>query len=218
MILLRDSLTLNVSNTETHAMNEYRIEKDSLGEVKVPHDAYWGAQTQRAIDNFPVSAITFPPVFIRSMALIKRASAGVNRDLRLLDEKIFGAIVRVCDEIIGGNLSDQFPLDIFQTGSGTSTNMNVNEVIATRSNELLTGSKHARNPVHPNDHVNLGQSSNDVIPTAIHIAAYLHTTEALLPALEFLHTTIKDKQKKYANIVKTGRTHLMDAMPITLGQ
>ena len=199
-------------------MNKFRIEEDSLGEVRVPHDAYWGPQTQRAVDNFPVSGMTFPPVFIRAMVLIKRACAGVNRDLRLLDAKISDAVVRVCDEIIGGGLSDQFPLDVFQTGSGTSTNMNVNEVIATRANELLTGSRHAKNPVHPNDHVNLGQSSNDVIPTAIHIAAYLLTTETLLPALELLHGAIRDKQKKYANIVKTGRTHLMDAMPITLGQ
>jgi fumarate hydratase class II len=199
-------------------MNNFRIEKDSLGEVKVPLEAYWGAQTQRAIDNFPVSGFRFPPVFIRSMALIKLASAGINRDLRLLEVRLADAIIRACEEIIDGNLSDQFPLDIFQTGSGTSTNMNVNEVIATRANEILTGSKHTKNPVHPNDHVNLGQSSNDVIPTAIHISASLHTQEALLPALETLHTAIRTKQRKYAGLVKTGRTHLMDAMPMTLGQ
>jgi fumarate hydratase class II len=199
-------------------MNNFRIEKDSLGEVKVPLEAYWGAQTQRAIDNFPVSGYRFPPVFIRSMAQIKQAAADVNRDLRLLEVRLANAIIRACKEIIDGNLSDQFPLDVFQTGSGTSTNMNVNEVIATRANEILTGSRHSKNPVHPNDHVNLGQSSNDVIPTAIHISAYLLTQEALLPALETLHTAIRNKQRKYAGLVKTGRTHLMDAMPITLGQ
>ncbi len=199
-------------------MNNFRIEKDSLGEVKVPADAYWGAQTQRAIENFPVSGFTFPPVFIRSMALIKQACAGVNRDLRLLDARVADAIVRACQEIVDGKLGSQFPLDVFQTGSGTSTNMNVNEVVATRANEMLTGSKHTKDPVHPNDHVNLGQSSNDVIPTAIHLSAYLHTHEVLLPALDTLHTAIRNKQRKYAGLVKTGRTHLMDAMPITLGQ
>ncbi len=199
-------------------MSTFRTEKDSLGEVKVPAEAYWGAQTQRAIENFTVSGFRFPPVFIRSVVLIKEACAGVNKDLHLLDGRIADVIVRACEEIIGGKLADQFPLDVFQTGSGTSTNMNVNEVIATRANEILTGSKHTKDPVHPNDHVNLGQSSNDVIPTAIHLAAALHTHEILLPALETLHAAIRNKQKKYASLVKTGRTHLMDAMPITLGQ
>ncbi len=199
-------------------MNHFRTEKDSLGEVRVPQDAYWGAQTQRAIENFPVSGYQFPPVFIRSMALIKKACAEVNRELHLLEPKIADAIFRACDEIVEGRMNGQFPLDVFQTGSGTSTNMNVNEVIATRANELLTGSKHTKDPVHPNDHVNLGQSSNDVIPTAIHVAAFIHTREAFLPALDMLHAAIKNKQKKYANLVKTGRTHLMDAMPVTLGQ
>ncbi|HTP12384.1 MAG TPA: class II fumarate hydratase [Bacteroidota bacterium] len=199
-------------------MSAVRTEKDSLGEVKVPADAYWGAQTQRALDNFPVSGFRFPPVFIRSVVLIKHACAGVNKDLRLLDARTADAIIRTCEEIAAGKFSDQFPLDIFQTGSGTSTNMNVNEVIATRTNETLTGSRHTREPVHPNDHVNLGQSSNDVIPTAIHVAAVLHTRDTLLPALELLHTAVRNKQRKYSALVKTGRTHLMDAMPITLGQ
>lgn len=199
-------------------MNNSRIEKDSLGEVKVPRDAYWGAQTQRAIENFPVSGLVFPPVFIRSLALIKRACAAVNKKLNLLEPRLADTIIQVCDEIVEGKLDGQFPLDIFQTGSGTSTNMNINEVIATRANEILTGSKHTKNPVHPNDHVNLGQSSNDVIPTAIHVAACLQTRERLLPALEVLLTTMKEKQKRYKTLVKTGRTHLMDAMPITLGQ
>jgi fumarate hydratase class II len=189
-----------------------------MGEVKVPKDAYWGAQTQRAVENFPVSGIVFPPVFVRSMGLIKHACAAVNQELGLLDSRFAEAIVRACDEIMEGKFNDQFPLDIFQTGSGTSTNMNANEVIATRANEMLTGAKNTKTPVHPNDHVNMGQSSNDVIPTAIHVSACLQTRELLLPALRVLHTTILDKAKKYGSLVKTGRTHLMDAMPITLEQ
>ncbi len=199
-------------------MNEYRIEKDSLGEVRVPNDAYWGAQTQRAVENFPVSGIVFPPVFIRSIGLIKHACARVNQELGLLEPRIADAIIRACDGIIAGTFHDQFPLDIFQTGSGTSTNMNANEVIATRANEILTGTKHTGKPVHPNDHVNMGQSSNDVIPTAIHVSACLQTKERLIPAMKVLHAAIRDKEKKYSALVKTGRTHLMDAMPITLGQ
>ncbi len=199
-------------------MNECRIEKDSIGEVKVPKDAYWGAQTQRAIDNFPVSGIVFSPVFIHSLATIKRACANVNQELGLLEPRIAVAIIRSCDEIIEGKFNDQFPVDVFQTGSGTSTNMNVNEVIATRSNEILTGAKQTVTPVNPNDHVNMGQSSNDVIPSAIHISAYLQTKNLLLPALEVLHKTIESKQIQYGTLVKTGRTHLMDAMPITLEQ
>jgi fumarate hydratase class II len=199
-------------------MNECRIEKDSIGEVKVPKDAYWGAQTQRAIDNFPVSGIIFSPVFIRSLATIKRACANVNQGLGLLEPGIAVAIIRSCDEIIEGKFNDQFPVDVFQTGSGTSTNMNVNEVIATRSNEILTGAKQTITPVNPNDHVNMGQSSNDVIPSAIHISAYFQTKNLLLPALEFLHKTIVNKKVRYGTLVKTGRTHLMDAMPITLEQ
>jgi fumarate hydratase class II len=199
-------------------MQSFRTEKDSLGEIRVPNNAYWGAQTQRAIENFPVSRMTFPPVFIRSLALIKRASARVNRRLGLLDSKRAGAIIRACDEIVAGKFNDQFPLDVFQTGSGTSTNMNANEVIARRANEILTGTRDSKSPVHPNDHVNMGQSSNDVIPTAIHVSAYLQTHEQLLPALTFLHKTIADKANKYRRVVKTGRTHLMDAMPITVAQ
>jgi fumarate hydratase class II len=199
-------------------MTEYRTEKDSLGEVRVPRDAYWGAQTQRAVENFPVSGITFPAVFVRSLGLIKHACAAVNSDLGLLNPGITDALLHACDEVIEGKFSDQFPLDIFQTGSGTSTNMNANEVIATRANELLTGTRNTRTPVHPNDHVNMGQSSNDVIPTAIHVSAYLQIKELLLPAMAFLHKTIIDKQDECASVVKTGRTHLMDAMPITLEQ
>jgi fumarate hydratase class II len=199
-------------------MEQHRIEKDSLGEVKVPKNAYWGAQTQRGIENFPVSGTVFPPVFIRSVALIKKACASVNRELGLLEPRLADVIVQVCDEIAGGKLGDQFPLDIFQTGSGTSTNMNVNEVIATRANEILTGGRHTRTPVHPNEHVNVGQSSNDVIPTAIHVAACLQVRDQLLPAMEGLGKAIRAKQKRYGSVLKTGRTHLMDAMPMTLAQ
>jgi fumarate hydratase class II len=196
----------------------YRIEKDSHGEVQVPADAYWGAQTQRAIENFPVSGLRFPSVFIRALGFIKLACAKVNKEGRKLDNKLADAISDVSREIMEGKLDDQFPLDIFQTGSGTSTNMNANEVIATRANEMLTGSKQAKSPVHPNDHVNMGQSSNDVIPTAIHIASMLQTRELLLPAVEALQKAIREKSQKYVSLVKTGRTHLMDAMPITLEQ
>jgi len=207
-----------MQRSDKNALDKFRIEKDSLGEVQVPQVAYWGAQTQRAIENFPVSGIRFTAAFIRSLVLIKKASASVNRRLGLLDTRRAAAIVRACDEIVEGRLNEQFPLDIFQTGSGTSTNMNANEVIAIRSNEILTKIKDSRSPVHPNDHVNLGQSSNDIIPTAIHVSAHLETSEVLLPALELLYKTINVKEKEIGTVVKTGRTHLMDAMPITLGQ
>ncbi len=199
-------------------INAQRVEKDSIGEVKVPEESYWGAQTQRAIDNFHVSGIVFPMAFIRAIAIIKKACATVNLEQGLLEPRIAGAIEQACDEIIDGKLNDQFPLDIFQTGSGTSTNMNVNEVIATRANEIITGLRQTTTPVHPNDQVNMGQSSNDVIPTAIHVSAYLQIKESLLPSLEILHKAIEEKRKTYSTTVKTGRTHLMDALPLTLGQ
>jgi fumarate hydratase class II len=199
-------------------MVDFRLEKDSLGEIKVPKNAYWGAQTQRAVENFPISGIRFPDVFIRSLGYIKLACARVNGESRLLDKRLSHAIIKACEEIIAGRFNDQFPLDIFQTGSGTSTNMNANEVIATRANEMLTGKKNTKSPVHPNDHVNMGQSSNDVIPTAIHVSSYLQIRELFIPSMEFLLQSISHTKKKYKNIVKTGRTHLMDAMPITLEQ
>lgn len=199
-------------------MNEYRIERDFLGTVRVPKHAYWGSQTQRAIDNFPVSGIVFPRVFIRALAVVKQACATVNRDLHLPDSKWADAIITACEEARDGIFDDQFPLDIFQTGSGTSTNMNANEVLATRANEILTGSKSTSAPVHPNDHINMGQSSNDVIPTAIHVAARIHLQELLLPAVSALNFAIVDQQTKHRAVVKTGRTHLMDAMPITVEQ
>ncbi len=199
-------------------MEKYRIEKDFLGEVKVPNHAYWGSQTQRAIENFPISGLRFPDIFIHSIAYIKLACAKVNYDLGLMDKKISDAIVQSCKEIIEDKFSDQFPLDVFQTGSATSTNMNVNEVIATRANEIIKGYKDSKNPVHPNDHVNKGQSTNDVIPSAIHISAYLLAKDSLIPSLKLLHKKIKEKSNNFKSIVKTGRTHLMDAMPLTLKQ
>lgn len=197
---------------------DYRIERDSLGEVKVPEDAYWGAQTQRAIENFPVSGLRFPPVFISSLGYIKLACAEVNRSLGLLKPNLADAIIKASEEVIRGDFNDQFPIDIFQTGSGTSTNMNANEVIATRANEILTGQKNSKSPVHPNDHVNMGQSSNDVIPSAIHISASIQVQGLLLQNLNKLRSIIDGKSRLYRDVIKTGRTHLMDAMPITLGQ
>ncbi|MCI0469158.1 MAG: class II fumarate hydratase [Nitrospirae bacterium] len=196
---------------------KYRIEKDTLGEVSVPTDAYWGAQTQRAIENFKISGTRFSLEFIKAVALIKYSAAETNARLGLLKKDLSEAIISACMELLDGGLSDQFPLDIFQTGSGTSTNMNVNEVIATRANELLTGIKSTSSPIHPNDHVNMGQSSNDVIPSAIRIASVLMAKERLIPYLEDLHCCILEKRTEYKDIVKIGRTHLMDAMPVTFG-
>lgn len=195
-------------------MPEYRIEKDSLGEVRVPKDALWGAQTQRAIENFPVSGIRFPRTFIRTLGLIKSSAASANAELGLLEKKVAKAIVQAAEEVAKGKWDDHFPLDIFQTGSATSTNMNANEVIANRASQILKGKKR----VHPNDHVNMCQSSNDVIPTAIHLSAYLDTHERLLPALRRLEKTIRKRASGLKDVAKTGRTHLMDAMPITFGQ
>ena len=198
--------------------DKYRSEHDSMGEVKVPADAYWGAQSQRALDNFGTDRLTLPEAFIRSVAIIKYAAAVANTELGLLKPDISDAILRSCKEVMEGKLGGQFLLGVFQTGSGTSTNMNVNEVVATRANELLTGHKHTSSPVHPNDHVNMGQSSNDVIPSAIRLASYLEVNKDLLPALNHLFDIISRKQQEYNSIIKTGRTHLMDAVPVTFGQ
>ena len=205
-------------HSRVHQGHKFRIEKDAMGEVQVPADAYYGAQTQRAVDNFPVSGIRFPEVFIRALGLIKKYAARVNEELGLLDPQLAGAIMAAADEVAGGKMDEQFVVDIFQTGSGTSTNMNANEVIATRANELLTGKRYASNPVHPNDHVNMGQSSNDVIPTAIHITALISVTKNLIPALEILYESLHKKSEAFDGIVKIGRTHLQDAVPIRLGQ
>ncbi len=196
-------------------MSEYRIEKDSMGEVKVPKNAYYGAQTQRAYDNFPISGIRFSHEFISALGRVKQVAAAANQELGLLDEKVSHAIQKAAQEVIDGKFDDDFVLDIFQTGSGTSTNMNSNEIIAKRANELKSGTDTI---IHPNDHVNFGQSSNDVIPTAIRISAVLAVQQNLIPSLKHLHRTILDKGEELKDVVKTGRTHLMDAMPVTIQQ
>lgn len=198
-------------------MSDIRVEKDSMGEVKVPANAYYAAQTQRAVENFPLSGLTFDRSFIRAIGLIKQAAAEVNSELGMLDKQIASLISRASEELINAKFDDHFPIDIFQTGSGTSTNMNANEVIANRANELAK-SEGLDVKVHPNDHVNFGQSSNDVIPTAIRISAVLNAREKLLPGLSELTSAFEKKGKEYADVVKTGRTHLMDAMPITIQQ
>lgn len=196
----------------------FREEVDSMGTVKVPEDAYYGAQTQRAIENFSISSLTFQPVFIKAVALIKKHAAQINQECGLLPLDVSMAIVQAAQEVMDGTFDDQFAVDVFQTGSGTSTNMNVNEVIAGRANEIITGNIGGKSPVHPNDHVNLGQSSNDVIPSALHISAFISIKNRLLPALQNLHESLKNKADEFKDIVKIGRTHLQDAVPVTLGQ
>ena len=195
-----------------------RKESDAMGIVFVPGDAYYGANTQRAVENFTISGIGFQPIFIHMLALVKKFAAVVNTRLDLLDQQISKAIVSAAMEVIGGTMDDQFVVDIFQTGSGTSTNMNMNEVIATRANEILTGIKKGKHPVHPNDHVNLGQSSNDVIPSVIHMAALAEINARLVPALEKLFKALSEKAVSFSHVKKIGRTHLQDAVPMTLGQ
>jgi fumarate hydratase, class II len=195
-----------------------RVERDSMGELPVPAQAYYGANTQRAVLNFPISELRFPRRFIRAIGQIKGAAAAVNQQLGLLEPGLAEAIQRAADEVAAGKLDDHFVLDIFQTGSGTSTNMNANEVISNRAIEMLGGQLGSRKPVHPNDHVNLGQSSNDVIPTAIHLAALTAIEEELIPALERLQRSLDAKAEAFMPIIKTGRTHLQDATPIRLGQ
>jgi fumarate hydratase class II len=197
---------------------KFRIEKDTMGEVRVPAHVYYGAETQRAVNNFPVSGLRLPRVFIRALGLIKKYAAQTNKELGLLDPKIAKAVMAAADEVAVGKMDEQFVVDVFQTGSGTSTNMNANEVIAARTNGLMTGKKKSRHPVHPNDHINIGQSSNDVIPTAFHIAALTSINEDLLPAQEVLHKSLRKKSKEFHHVVKIGRTHLQDAVPIRLGQ
>lgn len=192
---------------------EYRIEKDSMGEVKVPADALYGASTQRAVDNFPISSLRFGRRFIWALGLQKGSSATIASEMGHLDPAKADAIRKAADEVMDGGLDDQFVLDIFQTGSATSTNTNANEVIAARANQVLEGGG-----VHPNDDVNFGQSSNDVIPTAIHVAAVAAIREELLPALDRLASSLEAKASEFTDVVKSGRTHLMDATPVTLGQ
>lgn len=195
-----------------------RIEKDSMGEMEVPADAYYGASTQRAVLNFPISDLRMPRSFIKAMGLIKLAAARTNKNSGAIDPKIADAISQASQEVIEGKLDKEFAVDVFQTGSGTSTNMNANEVIANRAIEILGGKRGDRKLVHPNDHVNLGMSSNDSIPTATHIAAMLAIKERLLPALMTLQRSLESKSKEFWDVIKTGRTHLQDATPIRLGQ
>ena len=192
-------------------MSDTRTERDTMGELQVPADALWGAQTQRAVNNFPISGIPMPAALIRALGLIKSAAASVNHDLGLLDEEVSEAIIVAAGKVSAGEVDAHFPIDIFQTGSGTSSNMNANEVIAHLATQQGVN-------VHPNDHVNMGQSSNDVIPTSIHVSACLETSESLLPALRHLQQVLDVRADELKDVAKTGRTHLMDAMPVTFGQ
>ena len=189
-----------------------------MGTVLVPERAYYGPQTQRAAENFPIGNLKLPITFIRALALLKKCAARVNKDLALLDPKLADAIAAAAQEVIDGKFNDQFVVNVFQTGSGTSTNMNMNEVLACRANEILSGKKSGKSPIHPNDHVNLGQSSNDVIPSGIHIAALMSIREHLIPSLNMLQRSLAKKTKEFKSIRKIGRTHLQDAVPMLLGQ
>lgn len=194
-----------------------RIESDSLGKIAVPADKYWGAQTQRSLENFKIGTETMPQPLIRALAIQKKAAAQANIDLKQISKKVGNAIVKAADEVIAGKLDDNFPLKVWQTGSGTQSHMNINEVLSNRAIEILKGKKGSKSPVHPNDHVNRGQSSNDSFPTAMYIAAGEQTHHALLPALKHLHKALNAKAKKFSPIIKIGRTHLQDATPLTLG-
>ena len=197
----------------------FRIEKDSMGEVKVPAQAYYGAQTQRAVENFPISGLPLPKRLIRALGQVKLAAAIANRDLGKLKPEIAEPIIQAAREVAAGKHDDQFPIDVYQTGSGTSSNMNANEVISNRAIELSGGDRFdKKKPIHPNDHVNMGQSTNDMFPTAIHVAAAIAIQTDLIPALEHLHAALAGKAKQWDSIIKIGRTHLADATPIRLGQ
>ena len=195
-----------------------RIETDSLGEMEVPADRYWGAQTQRSLQNFKIGGERMPPPLVRALGIQKKASAMANMDLGVMDRKLGDAIVAAAEEVIEGTLAEHFPLVVWQTGSGTQTNMNANEVISNRAIEMLGGEIGSKKPVHPNDHCNMGQSSNDTFPAAMHIAAVEQLNHELIPSLEHLHAALDGKAKAFADIVKIGRTHLQDATPLTLGQ
>jgi fumarate hydratase, class II len=208
-------------------MTEFRTERDSMGDVQVPAQAYYGAQTQRAVENFPISGWALPPTLIQAMGHVKYACAVANRDLgkltgsgqNPLSDQQVDALLEACREVADGKLANEFPIDVFQTGSGTSSNMNVNEVIANRAIEILGGDRfEAAKPIHPNDHVNMGQSTNDTFPTAIHVAAACDIQRDLVPALERLHEVLAEKARQWDRVIKIGRTHLMDATPLRLGQ
>ena len=196
----------------------FREEKDSMGAVQVPQNVYYGAQTQRAADHFQISHLSFSPSFIAALGMIKRYAAQVNFELGLIKKELADAVIQASEDVIGGQLNDQFIIDVFQTGSGTSTHMNVNEVIAGRANEIMTGKRGGRTPVHPNDHVNMGQSSNDVIPSSLHIAAVLDLRQKLFPHMKDLWESLRNKSSQFHAVKKIGRTHLQDAVPVTLGQ
>src|SRR5213080_4952268 len=202
----------------TSRSSSTRMETDSFGPIPVPADRYWGAQTERSRQNFRIGQDRMPTPIIRALGIVKLAAAETNRELGLLDQRRARAIARAAREVIDGALDDHFPLVVWQTGSGTQTNMNLNEVIANRANELLGGELGAKRPIHPNDHVNLSQSSNDCFPTAMHIAAVEEISRRLVPALGHLHAALDRKARAFADIVKIGRTHLQDATPLTLGQ
>jgi fumarate hydratase class II len=197
---------------------QYRTERDTMGEVRVESSRYWGSQTQRSLENFPIGGETMPIELIRALGIIKRSAAIANRRLGLLSEEIMKAIVQVCEEVIAGDLDEHFPLKVWQTGSGTQSNMNVNEVVANRAVELLGGELGSKDPVHPNNQVNMSQSSNDTFPTAMNIAAAELAVHRLLPKLKKLLLVLEEKREAYQDIIKTGRTHLQDAVPLTLGQ
>jgi len=205
-------------STPSSGSRPTRTETDSFGPIEVPADHYWGAQTERSRQNFRIGHDRMPVAIVRALGIVKLAAAETNRGLGLIDQRRTRAIIRAAREVIEGKLDDQFPLVVWQTGSGTQTNMNLNEVIANRANELLGGKLGAKAPVHPNDHVNMSQSSNDSFPTAMHIAAAMAITSDLIPALEMLHRALRSKEKEFAHIVKIGRTHTQDATPLTLGQ
>jgi fumarate hydratase, class II len=195
-----------------------RVETDTFGPIEVPADRYWGAQTQRSLQNFRIGTETLPPPLVRALGIVKQAAARINREHGTLEPRLAEAIDRAAQEVIDGRLGDNFPLVVWQTGSGTQSNMNANEVIANRANEMLGAPLGAKSPVHPNDHVNRAQSSNDAFPTAMHIAAVEQVTHQLLPALEHLHASLQAKVEAFDDIIKIGRTHLQDATPLTLGQ
>ncbi len=203
---------------ESDSSDNIRIERDTMGELKVPADRYWGAQTARSLINFPIGWEKMPRPLIRALGILKLAAATVNMRLGVLDESIGKYITQAAQEVIDGKLDDNFPLSVWQTGSGTQTNMNTNEVISNRAIELAGGELGSKKPVHPNDHVNMGQSSNDTFPTAMHIAAVEQIHHDLLPALKTLHDALQEKQEAFKDIIKIGRTHLQDATPLTLGQ
>ncbi|HKG99492.1 MAG TPA: class II fumarate hydratase, partial [Bradyrhizobium sp.] len=205
-------------STASDPSGPMRTETDSFGPIDVPADRYWGAQTERSRQNFRIGQDRMPMPIVHALGMVKLASAETNRELGLIDQRRAGAIVRAAREVVEGRLDEHFPLVVWQTGSGTQTNMNLNEVIANRANELLGGKLGTKEPVHPNDHVNMSQSSNDSFPTAMHIAAAMRLTADLIPALSELHGALRKKEKAFAHIVKIGRTHTQDATPLTLGQ